>query len=76
MAAERFGVRPVESGVNVLLVQPFDPVVFDRTTTSGGVIYAALSQVAADLLTGPGRSPAEGEELLKWMGENQSAWRY
>ena len=75
-AAEQLGLRPVESGTNALLAQPFDPVVFDRTTKSDGITYAALSQVAADLLTGPGRSPAEGEELLKWMGENQDAWRH
>ncbi len=76
MAAEQLGVRPVESGANVLLVQPFDPVVFDRTTEAGGVRYAAPSQVAADLLTGPGRSPAEGEALLEWMRENQHVWRH
>jgi hypothetical protein len=76
IAAGQLGLRPVESGTNVFLVQPFDPVVFERTTKSNGITYAALSQVAADLLTGPGRSPAEGEELLKWMGENQDAWRY
>ncbi len=76
MAAERLDLRPVENGTNVLLVRPFDSVVFDRTTEAGGIIYAALSQVAADLLTGPGRNPAEGEELLQWMGENQNAWRY
>ena len=76
MAAERLGLRPAESGANTLLIQPFDPVVFDRTTEAGGITYAALSQVAADLLTGLGRNPSEGEELLKWMGENENAWRH
>ncbi len=75
VAAERLGLRPAESGTNILLVRPFDPVVFDRTTEADGSIYAAVSQVAADLLTGPGRNPAEGEELLRWMGANQNDWR-
>jgi hypothetical protein len=40
-----------------------------------GVMYAAPSQVAVDLLTGPGRSPAEGQALLDWMESNEPAWR-
>lgn len=40
-----------------------------------GLTVAALSQVAADLLTGPGREPSEGEELLIWMKDNEDAWR-
>ena len=40
-----------------------------------GVWYAAPSQVAADLLTSPGRGPAEGEELIQWMQANEEAWR-
>jgi hypothetical protein len=74
-AAEGLGLRPAETAANVVLAEPFDSVVFDRTREHGGVIHAAPSQVAADLLTGPGRSPAEGEELLRWMEENQDAWR-
>lgn len=33
------------------------------------------SQVAVDLLTGPGRNPAEGQALLDWMEINERAWR-
>ena len=75
-AAESLGLRPVETGANVLLAKPFDPVVFDRTTMHEGLTYAALSQVAADLLTSPGRGPAEGQELMQWMGEHEDAWRH
>ena len=39
------------------------------------VRYVALSQVAADLLTSPGRGPAEAESLLEWMRANETEWR-
>lgn len=74
-AAEELALRRVERGPNVLLAEPFNPVVFDRGAQENGVTYAALSQVLPDLLTGPGRSPQEGEELLRWMRENENAWR-
>ncbi len=114
--AEQFRLRPAESGANVVLVEPFDPVVFERTVfrkepgangesrygagrvdgsgagtgsyekafNDGSGIGAsrvvelrlvAPSQLAADLLTGPGREPSEGEELLSWMREHEDAWR-
>jgi hypothetical protein len=37
--------------------------------------YAAPSQVAADLLTGLGRAPNEGEALIEWMRNNEKVWR-
>jgi hypothetical protein len=74
-ALERLGLRPVDAGTNVLLAEPFDPVVFDRTTVHDGVTYAALSQVTADLLTSPGRGPAEGTQLLKWMEAHEDEWQ-
>ena len=74
-AAEQLGLRPAETGGNVVLAEPFDKVVFDRTQPHEGVTYAAFSQVVADLLTGPGRSPAEGDELVRWMQEHEDAWR-
>jgi hypothetical protein len=77
-AAAALGLRPAETGANVLLASPYDPVVFERTRRQGAqgmLVCAAPSQVAADLLTGPGRSPAEGEALLEWMREHEDAWR-
>lgn len=68
-AAAELGLVPVESGGNVLLAEPFDPVVFENTWERDGVKYAALGQVAADLLSSPGRGPAEGEELLRNITE-------
>jgi hypothetical protein len=74
-AAKELGLRPAETAANVVLAEPFDSVVFDRTWQREGNTFAALSQVAADLLAGPGRSPSEGEELITWMGDHEDAWR-
>jgi len=70
--AAAMDLRRADSGSNVMLLEPFDPVVFARTWDRDGVRCAALSQLAADLLTGPGRDPAEGEEILKRIGSASS----
>ena len=74
-AMDALGLRPAEAGANVLLLRPFDPVVFDRAEADGGVTYAGASQVAVDLLTGPGRGPAEAEALIAWMRNEEAQWR-
>ncbi len=74
-AGNRLGLRLADEGNNVNLVEPYDPVVFERTTIRQGLVTASPSQVAADLLTGPGREPSEGVELLEWMKRNENAWR-
>ena len=74
-AMKRLGLRPADTGGNVLIGQPFDPVVFDRTERDGGITYARVTQVAADLMTGPGRGPAEAEGLIEWMDSNEGLWR-
>ncbi len=116
-AAEQLKLRATDSGPNVVLAEPFDPVVFERTamgsatTANPGDRYGtgfadgsgvgtgeaygygfidgsgigsgavpdlrvvALSQLAVDLMTGPGREPSEGNELLSWMRTNEDAWR-
>lgn len=73
--ANDIGLRPAESGANVILAEPFDPVVYERTWEREQINFAAPTQIAADLLTSPGRGPAEAEELLSWMGKNEDAWR-
>jgi len=73
--ASELDVRPTDAGANVALATPFDPVVYERTSSKNGVTMAALSQVAADLLTSPGRGPNEGEALIEWMREHEDAWR-
>jgi len=74
-AVDEFDLRETESGANVMVLRPFDDVVFARTIERDGLVLANPSQLAVDLLTGPGRAPAEGEELLAWMEENTDAWR-
>lgn len=75
-AAQRaLQLRDAPTGANVMLVEPFSPVAFERTWEREGIRYAALAQVAADLLTSPGRSPSEGEALIEWMKANENDWR-
>ena len=74
-AARLLGLTPARTGANVLLAEPFDEVVYQRSTRVDGVSYCAFSQTAADLLTSPGRGPAEGEELLRWMQDHEPTWR-
>ena len=74
-AAKRLGLQPADVGANVLLVEPYDVVVFDRVVERDGLTLAAPTQIAVDLLTGPGREPSEGVELLDWMRRNEDAWR-
>ena len=75
VAADRLELRPAEAGANVILAEPFDPVVYERCREQGGITYVAPSQNAADLLTSPGRGPNEAEELMDWMEGNEDAWR-
>ena len=73
--AKRLDLREVDAGMNVVLAQPFDPVVAERTSKRDGLTIAAPSQVVADLLTSPGRGPDEAEALIEWMGKNEQLWR-
>jgi hypothetical protein len=64
-----------DTAANVLVASPYDQVVFERTWTEDGLTFAALPQVAVDLLTSPGRGPAEGQELMAWMESHGDHWR-
>lgn len=74
-AAKRLGLREAEAGANVMLLESGEPGPFERASERDGISYASPSQVAADLLTSPGRGPAEGEELIGWMRKNERRWR-
>ncbi|HCT80808.1 MAG TPA: hypothetical protein DGG94_13235 [Micromonosporaceae bacterium] len=74
-AAAELDLRPVDSGANVLLAATEYHVVFERTTSADGLRLVAPAQAAVDLLTGPGRNPAEAQALLDWMEKNERSWR-
>ena len=74
-AAQSLRLRPAETGGNVLLVTPFDPVAFERAEYDDGITYACVTQVLLDLMKGPGRGPAEAEALLDWMRDNEDIWK-
>ena len=74
-AIDRLELRETEAGANVVLLEPLDPVVFDRTVARDGLRCVALGQLAVDLLTGPGRGPSQGEKMLSWMERNEHVWR-
>jgi len=66
-AARQLDLRPVRDGANVVLLEPFDNVVFTHTWERDGVRHAALSQIAADLLGSPAPGPQEAATLLgRW----------
>lgn len=73
--ARELGLLPAEDGANVVLLEPYDPVVWQRCSVETGLPYVAPSQAAVDCLTGNGRMPAEGEALLTWMQANEEGWR-
>ena len=74
-AAQSLGLRPAETGGNVLLARPFDPVAFERAEYDDGITYARVTQVLLDLMKGPGRGTAEAEALLEWMRDNEDTWK-
>lgn len=67
-------LRRAERGANVLLVEPFDDVVYRGTTVRDGLRYVSPSQAVVDLLTGPGRSPEEGSQLIDALGRQDPEW--
>jgi hypothetical protein len=69
-AREELRVRAAGEQSNTWLARPADDLPFERTWERDGLRYAALSQVACDLFDMPGRSPAEAEELLRFIQEN------
>lgn len=77
-ASEQWGLRPNAAAPNVILLEPrtVGDVPFQNTAQAAdGYPVAAPAQVAADLLNGPGREPAEGEYLIEWMRANEEQWR-
>jgi len=74
-AAETLGLRRADAGANVILLQPEDGAIYGGTREVDGMRQAPLSMIVADLLTGPGRSPAEADALMDWMESHEEVWR-
>ena len=75
IAARTLALREGGGLGNVRLIEAYDPVVFERTVEREGLVLAAPSQVAADLVTLPRRSEDELTALLDWMEQNAPGWR-
>lgn len=74
-AMRALDLRPADRGANVLVVEAVNDVAYDRSILEEGVWIAAPAQIAVDLLSGPGRSPAEAHALMDWMETNEARWR-
>lgn len=74
-AALDLGLREVDQGANVILLEPLDPIVFEGSMIRDDLRCTGPTQLAVDLLTGPGREPSQGEALLDWMVDNEHTWR-
>lgn len=75
LAEGALNLRPVTQGNNVMIAANKDDFASHRSREVEGLSYAAPSQVAVDLLSLPGRSPSEAQELMDWMERNEDAWR-
>ena len=73
--AQQLQLLPSDEGANVILLRPYDLVVWQRDVWIDQIRYVAPSQAAIDCLTGNGRMPAEGDALIKWMTESEIKWR-
>ncbi len=74
-AGQMLGLQRAYAGVNVILLEPRDDAIYKAGVDNDGLRLAPWTVVAADLLTGPGRSPVEAEALLDWMDDHKDAWR-
>jgi hypothetical protein len=72
--ADKLGLMRADGG-NVLLLRAHDTVVFEGIRKVDGIPHVALSQLALDSLSGPGRMPAEAEKLLSYMADHEQDWR-
>lgn len=74
-------LRSADAGANVALIEVEHELALmpgarpDWHGHDDRVAYASPINVAADLLTGRGREPEEGEALLTWMQEHVEVWR-
>jgi hypothetical protein len=63
LVAEKVGLKPVESGANIILIQPYDDGVFWNAKSIGDLEISEPVQVYLDLKRYPGR----GEEAADFL---------
>lgn len=65
LVADRAGLKPVDSGANVTLLQPYDAGVLWNTNPMGDLQIATPIQVYLDLKRYPGRGEEAADFLYK-----------
>ena len=72
--ARTIGLRPVDRGANVFVVRPFDEFVLRGVRLVNDLSCVAPAQAVADLLTGPGRSTEEADQLMRVLADDDPRW--
>lgn len=73
--ARELRLLPADTGADVALLDPFDPVVWaGLDERADGLREVSPAQVVVDCLTGTGRMPAEGEAVLDRLIADEG-WR-
>ncbi len=65
LLAKRLGLKPVDSGANIILIQPYDTGIFWKTQTVDGIEIVTSVQVFLDLKRTPGRGEEAADFLYK-----------
>jgi len=68
------GLVPADRGANVILLAPFDDVVYRGAVEREGLRFVAASQMVADLLTAPGRAPEVAEQMMDVLAGGDPGW--
>jgi hypothetical protein len=71
---KQLGLKAAHRGANVLVMRPYDGVVHAKARLVSGIECAPPAQVVADLLTGPGRSTEEAEQLMAALESGEPGW--
>jgi hypothetical protein len=74
-AAAELGLRPgVEGRANVVIARPYDEKLLQQSSSSTPGRGVDVMQVLADLMTLPGRSPEEAEQLIEVLAATDPSW--
>ncbi|MFE7512753.1 helix-turn-helix domain-containing protein [Streptomyces sp. NPDC057540] len=75
LVGDELGLLPVDEGADALLLHAPDMSVWQRPWWFDSRWQVGFSQLVLDCLSGPGRMPAEGENLLNFMSSREDRWR-